>query len=175
MLSMGHLLRIEKWAENLDEATLSRWLKGEGDCLEVGDSLCEIITDKATFEYEMEFAGTLRRLYAAEKSVVPVGYVIAFVGEPDEPLPEGVEEHNRRLLAQHQVSTRAELDLAVDLVRRNLAGKRVRATPAARRVARENGVDLGAVAVWLGRDKVVEEGDIQQYLRERESEHGGGN
>lgn len=161
---MGHLLRIEKWAENLDEVTLNLWLKAEGDGLELGDSLCEIITDKATFEYEMEFTGTLRRIYATEKSVIPVGYVMAFVGDLNEALPEDVEEENLRLLTEHQASAKLDLDLKVDLAQR-LAGKRVRATPAARRVAREGGVALEAVAEWLTEDRPVDEADVRGYLQ----------
>ena len=163
---MGHLLRVEKWAENLDEVTLNRWLKREGEALAVGDSLCEIITDKATFEYEMEMAGTLRRTYATDKSVIPVGYAIAFVGEPGEPLPAGVEDENARLLATHQAAARADLDLKAKLAEA-LQGRRVRATPAARRVAREEGVALEDVAQWLGEDRPVGDDDVRRYLKER--------
>ncbi|MCE5239289.1 hypothetical protein LLH23_12460 [bacterium] len=163
---MGHLLRIEKWAENLDEVTLNRWLKHEGDALAVGDSLCEIITDKATFEYEMEVAGTLRRAYATDKSVIPIGYAIAFVGEPGEALPEDVEAENARLLAEHQAAARTDLDLKAKLAQA-LAGRRVRATPAARRVAREAGVGLEEVAEWLGEDRPVDDADVRRYLQER--------
>ena len=46
---MAELCIIEKWAENLDEATVSAWLVADGDDVEAGDSLCENITDKATF------------------------------------------------------------------------------------------------------------------------------
>jgi pyruvate dehydrogenase E2 component (dihydrolipoamide acetyltransferase) len=163
---MGHILRVEKWAENLDEVTLNRWLVDEGARLDVGDSLCEIITDKATFEYEMEVAGTLRRRYAPEKSVIPVGYAIAFVGEAQEPLTEGVEAENQQLLAAHQAAARADLDLKAKLAQ-TLRGTKVRATPAARRVAREAGVTLDDVAQWLGEDRPVDDGDVRRYLSEK--------
>lgn len=160
---MGDLLRIEKWAENLEEVTLSRWLKPVGSHLQVGDTLCEIITDKATFEYEIERAGTLRQVYATEQSVLPIGYAIAFVGSAEELLPEGVEEANAALVAARQVSV--ELVEAGELaaVRQALAGKRVRATPAARRVAREQGISLEEVAAWLGTESLVDEIAVQRY------------
>jgi len=163
---MGHVLRIEKWAENLDEITLSRWLRAEGDELAVGDPLCELISEKATFDYEMEFAATLLKKLAAEHSVLPIGYAIAFVGEPGEPLPEGIEAENQRLLEAHQAAVAAELDLDFDLPTARPAAPvgTVRATPAARRVAREAGVKLEEVAAWLGRDKTVEETDVKGYL-----------
>lgn len=162
---MGHLLKVEKWAENLDEVTLNRWLKQEGDMLEVGESLCEIITDKATFEYEMECRGTLLRIYAPERSVIPVGYALAFVAEVGEALPEGVEEANALLLAARQMASRADDDLKAQLAAK--LGKRVRATPAARRVAREAGVALEAVAAWLGEAQQVDEADVRKYLKQK--------
>ena len=165
---MGQLLRIEKWAENLEEATLSCWLKAEGDRLSPGDPLCEIITDKATFEFEMEFGGLLRRVYAAEKSVLPVGYAIAFVGEAEEPLPDGVAEENDRLLQEHQAARELVLDLPVAAVTSGRA--QVRATPAARRVAREGGVELGAVAAWMGESRRIGEEDVRAYLNRRAEE-----
>lgn len=160
---MGHLLRVEKWAENLDEVTLNRWLRAEGERLEVGDSLCEIITDKATFEYEMEVAGTLRRQYVTDKSVIPVGYALAFVGEEGEPLPEGVEAANQQLLARHQAATAVDAELKAKLAQA-LGGRRVRATPAARRVAREQGVALEDVAQWLGEDRPVTDDDVRGFV-----------
>ena len=114
----------------------------------------------------MEVAGTLRRAYATDKSVIPIGYAIAFVGTPEEPLPEGVEEDNARLLAEHQAAARTDLDLKAKLAQ-TLQGRRVRATPAARRVAREGGVTLEAVAAWLGEERSVEESDVRRYLQEQ--------
>ncbi len=159
---MGHLLRIEKWAENLDEVTVSLWLKHEGDLVEVGESICELISDKATFEYEAEHSGILLSILAAEKSVVPVGYVIGFVGTADETVPEGVVERNEELLAAHQAAAAVELDL--DIAPRR-SGSRVQATPAARRVAREASVDLEDVAAWLGEKRTVNDRDVQEYLK----------
>lgn len=111
----------------------------------------------------MEMAGTLRRVYATEKSVLPVGFAIAFVGSPEETPPEDVEVANAELLALHQTSTALDLDLKRNLAER-LQARRVRATPAGRRVARESAVELEAVAQWLGAERVVDEGDVRAYL-----------
>lgn len=165
---MGQLLAIEKWAENLEEVTLSKWLVQEGDTLAAGDSLCEMITDKMTFEYEMEEGGTLRKAYCPEKSVLPIGYVFAFVGEPTEVLPEGIEDRNAQLLAEH--TQKAALELTLELpagaARRGTAtapDRRVRATPAARRVARERGVTVEDVAAWRGTGEPVTEADVEAF------------
>lgn len=165
---MGQLLTIEKWAENLEEVTLSKWLAQEGDTLVAGDSLCEMITDKMTFEYELEEGGILRKTYCPEKSVLPIGYAFAFLGGPEEPLPEGVEDRNAQLLAEH--TQKAALELTLELpagaARRGPAtppDRRVRATPAARRVARERGVTVEDVAAWRATGEPVTEADVEAF------------
>lgn len=172
---MGDLIMIEKWAENLDEATVGRWLVQEGDEVEAGDGLCEIITDKATFEYEAERAGIVKAIYAPARSTVPVGYVIAFVGAADEEPPPHIEEHNRRLMAEHRRAAEEELELEIDLFGRNSRRERrgggrradkVRATPAARRLAREREVSLEEIATALGKDDVINEEDVRRFLGE---------
>lgn len=168
---MAELCIIEKWAENLDEATVSAWLVAVGDAVEPGDSLCEIITDKATFEYEIERAGTVRAIYCSPRSTVPVGYVIAFIGAPDEEPPPGIEAENAALLEEYRVSGEVELDLDLDLDmpvkiggRSGGRGGRPRATPAARRLARENDLSIEQIVERLGVEGVVGEDDVRRYL-----------
>lgn len=163
---MGQLILIEKWAANLEEVTVNRWLHQEGERLAGGDSLCEIITEKVTFEYEVEEPGVLRKIYCPGGSVVPVGYIIAFIGEPDEPLPAGVPERNARLMQQYRSA--AELDLNVDIAQlQSASAPPVRATLAARRLARQEGVDLAEVAEWLGESRAIRENDVSEYLQQR--------
>ncbi len=168
---MPELCIIEKWAENLDEATVSAWLVSEGDEVTPGDGLCEIITDKASFEYEIEFEGTVKAIYCPPNSTVPVGYVIAFIGGPHDEPPAGVAEENAALLEKHRAEAEAELDLELDLpatVARRGAGRggRVRATPAARRLAREKDLVIEEVAQALDVQGVVSEDDIRRYLEQ---------
>ena len=133
---MGQRITIEKWAENLEEVTIGRWAKSLGERIGAGEVLCEIITDKVTFEYIVEEGGTLARIYAAERSVVPVGYVIAFIATAGEAPEPDIEAHNEMLIAQYQERTELDLDLADLLGESGLSTSRVRATPAARRLAR---------------------------------------
>ena len=167
---MGELIVIEKWAENLDEVTVNEWLIAEGASFHEGDSLCDIITDKATFEYELDRNATLIKTYCKAKSVVPVGYIIGFIGQPGEVPPADIEVRNARLLAEHQA--RAALNLGLDLAapaKPAAEAGRVRATPAARRVAREAGLDLAAVAEWLGDNRVISDADVTAYLTAQEA------
>ncbi len=176
---MGELLRVEKWAENLEEVTLGRWLKAEGDPVAAGEALCEMITEKVTFEYEAPVSGVLGKIYAPEKSVLPVGFVFAFLGEVGEVPPPEIETENQRLLDAYADQARVALDL--DKVRQEKAaagtvtvqgggqgaGGRVRAVPAARRAAREHGISLSEVAEWLRADRPLLPEDVERYVAER--------
>ncbi|MGD9497340.1 MAG: biotin/lipoyl-containing protein [Armatimonadota bacterium] len=173
---MAELAIIEKWAENLDEVTVSRWLVREGDSVAPGDGLCEIITDKATFEYEVERGGIVKAIYAPPRATVPVGYVIAFIGEPEEEPPPGIEEQNRRLVEEHRQAAEAELKLGLELPARSgararraaadRAPRQVRATPAAKRLARDRHVTLEQIAQALGKQGVISEEDVRRFLGE---------
>jgi pyruvate/2-oxoglutarate dehydrogenase complex dihydrolipoamide acyltransferase (E2) component len=167
---VGQPIVIEKWAENLEEVTLSRWLKAVGDTLAEGDSLCEIITDKVTFEYEIESPATLLAVYCQERSVLPVGYVMAYVGEPSEAPPADIDAQNAELLREHAAQTALHLDLGQGETGARRAAprapeSRVRATPAARRVAREAKVAIEQVAEWAQPDGPVTEADVEAYVR----------
>lgn len=158
---MAFLIKIEQWSENLEEATVGLWLKNEGDSVQVGEPVVEIITDKVTFEWEAEEAGVLRRIVAPEKSVVPVGYCIGIIGAPNEELPD-VDAENSRLMS-------AGRELAVEprpVVRKAGLGriKKVRAVPAARRIARERGVDLAKVAQSISEDRPLTVADVERFL-----------
>lgn len=166
---LGYIILIEKWAENLEEVTLNKWLKQEGDPLEEGALLCEMITDKVTFEYEIEVPGRLLRRYCPDKSVLPVGYAVAYVGDENERPPAGIDAKNARLIEQQASKAKLDLDLfgdAPDTPRpqRQQLDKRVRATPVARRIARENDVTIEAVAAWAGHDGPVSQADVEAYL-----------
>jgi len=160
-------IRIPQAFENMEEATIGKWLKREGDLLRNGEPLCELITEKTTFDLPVEHLSQpeyLRRIVAPEKSIVPVGYIIAIAGDGHDVLPD-VETENEALLQIKSTSVReaivAEPVAAIAPPTRTATptGTRLRATPAARRVAKERGIDLEELAQKLG-GKVITEEDV---------------
>ena len=75
---------------DMQEGTVVRWHKKEGDAVARGDVIAEIETDKATVEYEAYVAGVMRKIVAQEGVTIPVGALIAVITDPDEPLPDGI-------------------------------------------------------------------------------------
>ena len=164
---------------NLVDVTVTRWMRNPGDRVEKGELVAEVTTDKAAFELECPADGTLLEVYAPLKSIVPVGYVLALVGEPGESDPE-IAAHNKALLEKAarengvasakpagtpaQKSTVAAAPAqAAETPAAAPTASTIRATPKARRIARENGVDLAEVAAATGAT-IVTEAVLSEYL-----------
>ena len=77
-------LVMPRLSDSMEEGTILKWMKSVGDEVAVGDELVEIETDKANMVYEADTAGTLIEIVAEEGDTLPIGEVIARVGEADE-------------------------------------------------------------------------------------------
>lgn len=158
-------VEMPKANENLTEATLEHWLVKEGDAVAKDQPLCTIITDKATFELPSPEAGTVRKLFGEQRSVLPVGYILCALGTPGEAVPAEYEMRNARTLEAHRGAvTAVNPGSAGSAAVQGAAAGRVRATPAARRAAKEAGVELEAIAAALNLAGPVNEKDVQTYL-----------
>ncbi len=130
----------------MQEGTIVRWNKGEGDTLAVGDLLCEVETDKATMEYESPSSGTLLKVLVPAGSQAKVADPIAIVGKAGEDISS--------LLAQTKpAAAPAPAAPAQPAGPRPSApapapapiGGPVRSSPLARKLAAERGIDVGSV------------------------------
>src|SRR5215204_1297946 len=83
---------MPKLSPTMEEGQLSRWLKNEGDKVGVGEPLAEIDTDKATMEAQALTTGVLRKILVPAGETVPLGAIIAIIGEPDEDISGLVNE-----------------------------------------------------------------------------------
>ena len=151
---------MPKMGDAMEEGTLVKWLKSEGDEVSEGDAIAEIETDKVTLELEAENSGTLAQLMADEGQDIPVGEAIAFIQGEGEEVPErgdgraqeseegeegagGGEEADGGGEAQAATATEAPEEEAAEQVGR--ADGRFRASPIVRRLARENNLDLSKI------------------------------
>ncbi len=155
---------MPRLSDSMEEGTILRWIKSEGDEVAVGDELVEIETDKANMVYEADAAGTLVEIVAKEGDTLPIGEVIARVGDAGEaPTGDGAagaEPAPARPRAAADApaagpATTAPSAPAAPSPAPSPAGVttstgagdgRVKASPLARRMARERGLDLAALA-----------------------------
>src|SRR5690348_8644153 len=127
----------------MESGTVTKWLKNEGDAVAKGEPLYEIDTDKVTQEVESDFAGVLLKI-ALREGEAPVGQTIAFIGEPGEEVaapsePEPASQPEQ--VSDTKVSdTTAEAPPAP-----STTNGRVKASPLARRLARERGIDIATL------------------------------
>lgn len=142
---MAHSVIMPKFGLAMTTAQVTAWLVDEGARVQKGQTLAEIESDKATLQLECPADGILGRIVVPSGQQVPAGEVIAWVVAPGEAVPDA-EPHG---VASPARGTRAAPQLAATSeVRKERSARsgRVRATPRAKKVAREMGVDLSLVA-----------------------------
>jgi pyruvate dehydrogenase E2 component (dihydrolipoamide acetyltransferase) len=181
---MATEIKLPRLGQGMESGTIVKWLKSEGDQVEKGEPLYELDTDKVTQEVEADASGVLLKIAVAEGEV-EVGKTIAVIGEQgeevdtevEEPSGDGKtaeqvdedeEEEGSRGPAREQERERgrrasAEMSEQVAEIREPSGdnGGRVKASPLARRIARERGIDLRAVAGTGPEGRVVAE-DVER-------------
>ena len=163
----------------MTEGKIARWLKKEGDTLESGEVLVEIETDKATMEVEVIEEGILHKIIAAEGALIPVGTAIAVIAEDDEEVPaDYIPESSgeaavlettatadipaspasiAEAIASAPVPAPAEAIQDVDMaaVVRAANDKRIKASPLARRLAKQKGINIAAITGTGPKGRIV--------------------
>ena len=149
---------------DMREGTVVRWYKQEGETVDRGEVIADIETDKATVEFEAYTGGVLGRIVAEAGIAVPVGELIAIITEPGESVPEVAAPAASP--AQAAPAAPAPAPSAVEPEPPAAAAPAsdggVRASPIARRLARERGIDLSLVT-GSGPNGRITERDVENY------------
>jgi pyruvate dehydrogenase E2 component (dihydrolipoamide acetyltransferase) len=144
-------VKLPRLGQGMESGTIVKWLKSEGEQVQKGDALYELDTDKVTQEVEAEASGVLLRI-AIPEGEVAVGKTIGFIGDKGEELAEAAEADSPKddapaaeekadapaPAATNGSSQGREVEAPVE----RAAGERVKASPLARRIARERGIEL---------------------------------
>jgi pyruvate dehydrogenase E2 component (dihydrolipoamide acetyltransferase) len=157
----------------MESGTIVKWLKSEGEQVEKGEPLYELDTDKVTQEVEADASGVLLKIAIAEGEV-EVGKTIAVIGEQGESVEsvgvnDDAQEEGSPARAREQerergreASTSSDTSERVTQIREAQTGNgRIKASPLARRIARERGIELSAVAGTGPEGRVVAE-DVER-------------
>jgi pyruvate dehydrogenase E2 component (dihydrolipoamide acetyltransferase) len=159
----------------MESGVVVRWLKQEGDSVEKGEPLYELDTDKVTQEVEADASGVLLKI-AVQEGEVPVGQTIAVIGEQGEDVPESEpvadetpEEEGSRAPARDEERERGrEASMSTQITeargdQEQGTDGRVKASPLARRIAREKGIELAQVRGTGPEGRIVAE-DVERGL-----------
>jgi pyruvate dehydrogenase E2 component (dihydrolipoamide acetyltransferase) len=180
---MANEVKLPRLGQGMESGTIVKWLKSEGDRIEKGEPLYELDTDKVTQEVEAEASGVLLKI-AVQEGEVPVGETIAVIGEEGEETPdlssgsngsaaqevdedpkeEGspapAREQEREQGREASSGAREEISEARQ-PQPTRDGGRVKASPLARRIARERGIDLASLSGTGPEGRIVAE-DVER-------------
>lgn len=169
---MAKEVLMPKLSSTMETGYVTQWIKHEGDKVRVGDPIFEVMTDKIAIEVESYDEGVILKILVQENEVVPVNSVIAYIGKPgevieasaapsvvkeeakEEPKPEVKEE-----VVSAPVSTPKPASKPMNI-------RDVRATPAARRLVREKGLDLAQVFSSMQPSPRLVAADVLAYLEQ---------
>lgn len=161
------VVKMPRLSDTMEEGTVAAWLKKVGDEVEEGDILAEIETDKATMEFESFYSGVLLHIGIQEGESAPVDDVLAIIGpegtdvdavlsaKPSaSPASAGDEEKSKDKSSKKELAEVPEAPVQ--------DGKRVFASPLARKMAEEKGIDLATVKGSGENGRIVKR-DIENY------------
>jgi pyruvate dehydrogenase E2 component (dihydrolipoamide acetyltransferase) len=166
---MATEVKLPRLGQGMEAGTIVKWLKSEGEQVEKGEPLYELDTDKVTQEVEAEASGVLLKI-AVSEGEVEVGKTIAFIGEQGEEVEAPAEDRDdgdaARQVRQARERAKAEPEpeqegAATEIAEPARTDGRVKASPLARRIARERGIDLAAVRGTGPEGRVVAE-DVER-------------
>src|SRR5215470_4968737 len=141
---MASEVKLPRLGQGMESGTIVRWLKSEGETVAKGEPLFELDTDKVTQEVEAEASGVLLKIAVAEGEV-EVGKTIGFIGAQGEDVPQVAEAPPPEQPVQPASTTNG----------------RIKASPLARRRARERGIDLASLRGTGPEGRIVAE-DVER-------------
>lgn len=167
------IVTMPRLSDTMEEGTVAAWLKKVGDTVEEGDILAEIETDKATMEFESFYNGTLLYIGIQEGETSPVDAVLAVIG------PEGTDV-NAVLNTKPSAAKSEEIAEVEDKdekaaepsqdpgISATNDGQRIFASPLAKKIAREKGINLGEVQGSGDHGRIVKK-DVENFVPQQKS------
>lgn len=180
---MAEIVRMPRLSDTMTEGTVAKWHKKVGDPISEGDLLAEIETDKATMEFESFQEGVLLHIGVQEASTAPVDCILAILGEEGEDVSAVIEADAAPVIeekVEEPKQVKKETSDKVDsietpkvsspvvesspsvVVSKSTSNGRVKASPLAKRLAKEKGVDISLIPGSGEGGRVVKR-DVDNY------------
>ncbi|HFI0419876.1 TPA: dihydrolipoamide acetyltransferase [Streptococcus suis] len=156
---------MPKLGVDMQEGEIIEWKKQEGDFVNEGDVILEMMSDKTSMELEAEESGVLLKIVHGNGATVPVTEVIAYLGAEGETVEAGASSApavEPAAAIEEVPAGRTPVIVAPAAAAKPQGGGKVRATPAARKLARELGIDLGLVP-GTGANGRVHKADVEDF------------
>lgn len=173
---MAEIIRMPRMSDTMEEGNIVGWLKKEGDRVEVGDTLAEVETDKATMELDSMADGLILHI-AVKEGPVPIDGIIAIIGEEGEDWKSLLSSNGAKSAGSQSAPAPAAAPVEAPAAAAPAAAtaadnddddKRLKVSPLARSIARETGVDLSKVEGSGDQGRIVKR-DVEAALEGKQS------
>ncbi len=168
---MAEIIRMPRMSDTMEEGNIVAWLINEGDSVESGDTIAEVETDKATMELDSYFDGVLLHI-AVKEGAVPIDGIIAVIGEEGEDWKAAIaaeeggaaeSSDNETANKEEEVKAEASAPVAVAEAPSASSDSRVKASPLARSMAKEAGIDISTISGSGDNGRVVKR-DVEAQM-----------
>jgi pyruvate dehydrogenase E2 component (dihydrolipoamide acetyltransferase) len=132
-----HEVIMPKMGLTMESGKIEKWFKKEGDQVEAGEVILEIMTDKVSLEVEASGSGYMRKILKTEGETVPVTEVIAYIGELDEELPDP----EKKIASKEEKDQREPASTSEKKEARRSEDPIIKISPLAKKLAKELGID----------------------------------
>jgi len=165
------IISMPRLSDTMEEGTVASWLKNVGDKVEEGDILAEIETDKATMEFESFYEGILLHIGVKEGESAKVDSLLTIIGPEGTDVPEILTAHKEGNTTSDSIkvkkeSSEAEIkqteDQRVEVSSTNSAGGRIFASPLAKKIAKDKGINLANLKGSGENGRIVKK-DVENY------------
>lgn len=165
------IISMPRLSDTMEEGTVASWLKNVGDKVEEGDILAEIETDKATMEFESFYEGILLHIGVKEGESAKVDSLLTIIGPEGTDVPEILTAHKEGNTTSDSIevkkeSSEAEIkqteDQTVEVSSTNSTGGRIFASPLAKKIAKDKGINLANLKGSGENGRIVKK-DVENY------------
>lgn len=164
---MAIKIEMPKLSDTMEEGVIAKWNVQEGDVVEAGDVIAEVETDKATMDVEVFDGGTILKIVTGEGDAVPLGGIIAVIGEKGEDISGLLEGGSDTSVEAPKEETKEEEAAAseakpAEVVEIGSENGRVKASPLAKKIAEDKGIDLSSVNGSGPEGRIIKK-DIEEF------------
>lgn len=164
-----HEVIMPKLGLTMESGKIEKWHKKEGDKVEIGEVLFEVMTDKVTLEVESYNPGILRKILRTEGEEVPVTEVIAYIGDKDEEISQyELKKEAEAKIVEMEIKEAEETAGKVKEVS-GILKEKVKISPIARKLAEKSNLDITKITGTGPRGRILRE-DVEKYIKSAEEE-----
>lgn len=163
---MAIKIEMPKLSDTMEEGVIAKWNVKEGDSVEAGDIIAEVETDKATMDVEVFDGGTILKIVPGEGDAVPLGGLIAIIGEKGEDISalldgsESSSSEKKEEVKQEATNEPTKEESKASSV--STENGRVKASPLAKKIAEDKGIDLSGVSGSGPEGRIIKK-DVEDF------------